>query len=283
MEMDQTTVLGDTKFGDFTLSKAAGEGQVMTCKLSDGKTFHFKYEAGCWWTDIQPPKGQKSEDLPHRDGSQPVGVAPVPTTAGRSPHYWLILAAGGLVIVMAFLYFVPSAIRDARYAFDVEAAPAAARSESARRERALREELFSLQLSAAEKAERVAKASEAHRLQVVKIMGLSLEGFTDSAESRPRELDLAILKDDAVARAWAAVRNAYVPIAELNERQRRLSAIESRLKESGPAPDDRIVLTDIASWLDAKERSLSSQSQNLDQLRTVIEATRFEERNKRRP
>jgi len=283
MEMGQKNALANSTFGDVTIDKPAGEAEVMTCRFPDGRTYHFKYESGSWWTDMPPPDDARREGEETQAAPQPA-VVPTRASVGRSPHYWLVLAAAALVIVLLSLYLVPSALREAGYVLQGGQTQAETpRSEASRKEAALKEELLTLQAAAAEKAHRLSTQSEALRGRVVETVGINLEGLGDSPQSRPRELDLAILKDDSVARSWAAVRNAYVSSAEISERKTRLTAIEARLREAGPAADDRIVIGDITSWLDSKMKALTGQDQNLDNLRTALEAARFEERNKERP
>jgi len=115
-------------------------------------------------------------------------------------------------------------------------------------------------------------ASEFH-----KTTGIEWTHAHDRNVTRTRELDLVLLRNPSVRDAWDAVLASLAPLTDVATNRGALDGIKQHFDAGNFTDADVERLRIIAAWSASHTQNLLSQSSNLEHLRVMLAAERFEQ------
>jgi len=110
-----------------------------------------------------------------------------------------------------------------------------------------------------------------------RITGVEWSHAQDRTIERTRELDSALIRNPTVREAWDALLTSLAPLAEIADRRAIAAEIMNRIDYGAFVDADDVRLQQIASWSVTNAGRLRTQSTNLEHLRVMLAAERFEQ------
>lgn len=109
------------------------------------------------------------------------------------------------------------------------------------------------------------------------ITGVEWSLARDRTTARTRELDLALIQNPSVREAWDALLASLESCTESAARRAAVDEIKIRIDNGSFADSDAKRLRQITDWSLSHAKSLHTQSTNLEHLRVMLAAERFEQ------
>ena len=227
-----------------------------------------------------PPKGLQPEDPPTaamRFGKFLTTILLLRALRNGTTLQRLVVVAIYFAVVVGFGKGVTGlyAWRSAQLAPEMESEDARAARMKAEREQSLRTEHAAALVGF--DALRTAGARVASEFQ--KTTGIEWTHAHDRDVTRTRELDLVLLRNPSVREAWDAVLASLAPLAEEVANRGALDGIKQHFDTGSFTDADAERLRLIAAWVASHTKTLLSQSSNLEHLRVMLAAERFEQRS----
>lgn len=108
------------------------------------------------------------------------------------------------------------------------------------------------------------------------VAGTSLADAASNKSRRSDAVELAIARHASVKEAWSGILTDRIDAGELEERRGALEAIEKRLADNELRKTDSAAVAALESWTSAMLERTRRQRSNIDHIRVMLEADRFE-------